>query len=684
MTKKKHNHITQIGQQLFSDFMSLPKTERTTLLKQVAGESRTMKYLYALAQQPEPLWEYVCGILPYDDAVEIATMKQVIERSRFCQLMDTIDEETLNDEEGRVWDDVVDEMNAGTFNFNMAEVLRQFHVPEHLIDTCFVDYDEVYREILTNDDEFDTEMYHNILKRLKPEYIHKINQLKKTAHLIVGMLFENGETDLSTLSVPHQKNTTPEDKLINQLYFIDGIIGYLHNQNISNPVLHKCEYYWERMTKAIFVQISQQLQQLPTHKEFPEIGKKLKQTGMVFSEFFPEVKENDLEMYYNLLLDYTRRSLCLVARNKQHEHKLMCWFSQQMGIQNETVTLTSEQQKEDEETGKLMSAAAFLEKIMFGNKEEKQETIQSYPDLTDIIQKFVDYHDITNIRLTEEVIQTLRESSNTQPKDEVVKKRSLFRFMQEHELLYIMGIFNQEEFHACHECIVQRKQNSTLRSAKIPVKITDIYNDLFNQPGDWKELPLKKEYIETMQLIRQASDLYHQLYKVNAVKVNLLSDLTFLMSTEKTDSPLKKEGIFLYNMILLSKTLISPDYITPQLAQLVDSYWNECVSQLTALTPYRNRTDIINQIHENLSCFDASPTLVQNGFSERRQTHQYILADIDELICLKHPHPHVRNTALSTRQKYTYLFEEQLNTTIDEQINMAFNRHIQQRQNIHE
>lgn len=685
MTKKKPNHIAKIGQQLFSDFMSLPKPQRTALLKQVEGETRPIKYLYALAQQPEPLWEYVCGILPYDDAVEMTTMKMVIERSRFCQLIDSIDPETLNEEEGRIWDNVMDEMNNGTFNFDMADVLQAFHVPPHLIDTCFLDYSEVYHEILSNDDEYDIDMYHEILKRLKPEYIQKINQLQKATHLIIGGLFETEDIDLSSLSMPKQTTEQKEDKLLNQLYFIDKILSYLNNQNISTPVTNKCEYYWERMAKALFVQISKQLKQLPAHKDFPEIARQLKQTGTAFSEFFPEVKENDLDLYYNLLLEYTRRSLCLAAHGKTHEEWLMKWFSQQMGISDKTISLTTKQQTEDNKTGHLITAAVLLEKMIHGTKEESQEAVQSNPDLSEqIIQKFKKHHDITTPRLTKEVIQALKQPMTYQSRENIVKKRSLFYFMQEYELLYVMGIFNQDEFNACQQCVARKKQKSTLKSAKLPIKITDIYTDLLNQPENWIALPLKKEYIEAVQQIKLASNLYQQLYTQNLIPVNLLAQYTFLSETEPTDSALRQEGIFLQNMIFISKSLSESNYVNPQLEYLVDSYWQESVSLLTTLEPYQNRSQITQQIQENLICFDAPDTPVQNGFQERRQTHQYLLADIDELICLKYKQPSVRNQALSVFHQYTHLFETRLNTTIDEQINMALNRSLRQNQNIHE
>ncbi len=697
-TKAKRGYIEEVSQTLFHEFMKLPKDERKAELELIAGSERHIKYIYALADMDIPMLAYVWGIIPYDAAKDLQSVKQMMEYENFDNALDLVDVDELDDEQHSLYLQMVESINDGNIDFDIPEQLEKLGLPEDVISKCDLSYDDVFQKLMMDEqyhvdaDGKSNNMYNNIMRRFKPEYLKKLSEFKQVISLIRDRRFDEAETDLSDGAIIPTFEKSPEtSQLVHELDITSGILNYFGNHDLDSPEIVKSIYYWEKIAQGYFCRIVKEMGYLPEHQQFPEIKERLKSVSKAFDSFFPKAKEQDVEICRDLLMDHIRQAL------KENIHKQCCtpkaleWFDKHIKTDLNKKELSEQQITYEKTINDRVAQCMYLIKEVIKKmaplttEQPEQSDLKPVGKTSDSVAQDV-YADVSFSEQTElqkamtEMDVLKNKYLSDDERYQIGGMRAVFSFMRDYELLYMMGVFNQEEYYLCKayqdEYIQQRGALGIQERT-----VVDIFNKLLEQPNSHL-LPIKKEYLAAMEQVRLASLLYQDIYTDNTVdKMCLLFDSPFENDYMAADTKLRQEGLFLEDMVLLTRHLEGTKRKNNYVVRLVNSYWEESIRQLSELPAYQGRPEVIKQIRDNMVLFESDSNMdkknqkKQHSFKTRRLLYQRLLSQLHYEICEKYVSDlNKRARALSAFARYLEPFERRLKITMNEQLKLYFGK----------
>lgn len=691
--KTKKSYIEEVGHTLFRDFMRMPREQRKTELEYVADTERPLKYLYAMALMDIFMMAYVWGFISHDEVQELQSVKKMMEYENFDDALNTVDVDALDDEQHGLYLEIVEAINKGTIDFDLPSQLERLGFPEEVVNKCDLSCDEVFQELMMNEryhvdaDGQYNDMYTDIMRRFKPEYLKKLKEFKELINLMSDGYFDMSEIDLSNeATIPTFEKRSDESQIAHELDIVSGICGYLENRGLVSPEMSKSIFYWGKVSKGYFLKLVREMRDLPEHQQFPEIKKRLKSVSEAFETLFPNAKEQDLEICRDLLINHVREALKENIQKGNCTPKALEWFDKHIKTNQGVKEFSGQQKIYDDEADKYIAERMYLIKEALTKLKPELEQFDIMPDREpseSVAQE--DHRDVPLSEQTElqkamtELDVLKNKYLSDDERDQIGGKRAVFSFMLDYELLYIMGVFNQEEYYSCkayQDEAVQQGDAIAIRECTV----VDIFNKLLEQP-DSRLLPIKKEYLAAMEQVRLASLLYQDIYTDNSVdKMCLLFDSPFENDYMAADTKLRQEGLFLEDMVLLTRHLEGTKRKNNYIVQLVNSYWEESISQLAELPEYKGRPEVVKQIRDNMMLFESDSNMDKKNrkkynFKTRRLLYQRLLSQLHYEICEKYAFDlNKRARALNTYARYLEPFEKRLKITMDEQLKLYFGK----------
>lgn len=699
--QEEQTHIEIAGKTLFREFLSSnlgAKQMRHEIFKNVRSLPRGMKYVYAMAQMELPTLAYMWGIITLDERKELEMVRQEIQNSRLDNLFGNIETDNLTHSQQVRLQKILDATIEQGRVFFTEEDQRLFGISREELAHCNVTYNEVFKELLTDDKYLidatgmPNDMYTNIAKKFKFEYFEKLNEFQLIIDFINERCFGEQEINLVNLNAnTNILNVYGPDKLQSELDCTLGIINYFENREIALPAIQKSMFYWQKVALGYFKKIAREIGELPPHDTFPEIGKNLKSSSEALMTLFPNAKETDISVCRDLLLFYVREALKEQAIKDKTLSGALEWYDKNFAGHTQIHKLSPQQQAYEKEIAKKVKTLTLFEKILANNPNiplAKVNTLDESTVSEASLAKSEHTNSPTELQRVLSELEKLKEryladDERTQHK----ANRAVFSFMSDEELLYMMGVFNQEEYLLCSAHKYKQIQQNNQHAIREQF-ITEIFDQLLADESI-PALPLKKEYLETMEQIRLAGRLYQALYTDNTPDtLDLLGAHPFENEYTQADSPLRREGLFLEDMIMLGCHLEGRKKPNQYLVKLVDSYWEESIGQLLNLPPYKGRPNVRQQLRDNLILFNLDPTMKKSErnrvycFKNRRDMYTSLLSQYHYEICVEYDANKAnRLRALTAFGKYTIPFEKQLNITEKDILNRLLGERI--RNNTH-
>lgn len=699
--KKEQTHIEIACKTLFNEFLSPNPGDRQMrheIFKNVRSLPRGMKYLYAMAQMELPTLAYIWGIITVDERIELEMIRQEIQNRRVDNLLGSIDTAHLTHSQLLYLQKILDTAIKQGKVFFTEEDQRLFGLSKEELAHCNVTYDAVFKELLTDDKYIidatgaPNDMYTNILKKFKFEYFEKLNEFQLIIDFINARYFGEQEIDLADFNTKtHLLNTYGANKLQTELDCTLGIINYFENRGIALPAIQKSMFYWQKVALGYFKKIAREIGELPPHDTFPEIGKNLKSSSEAFMTMFPHAKETDISVCRDLLLFYVREALKEQAIKDKTLSGALEWYDKNFAGHIQIHKLSPQQQAYEKEIAKKVKTLTLFEKMLANNPNiplTKVNTLDYSSVSEESLAKSEHTNSPTELQQVLKELEKLKERYLADDERTQYKaNRATFSFMSDDELLYMMGVFNQEEYLLCSAHKTRWLQQGNQHALR-EQSISEIFDQLLSDESI-PALPLKKEYLDTMEQIRLASRLYQALYTDNTPDtLDLLSAHPFENEYTDADTPLRREGLFLEDMIMLGRHLEGRKKPNQYLVKLVDSYWEESIGQLLNLPPYKGRPNVRQQMRDNLILFNLDPNMKKSernriySFKNRRNMYVSLLSQFHYEICMEYDTNKAnRLRALNAYGKYTIPFEKQLNITEKEILNRLLDKKI--RDNTH-
>ncbi len=655
MTKKDMNthlsHVEEVGKIILDYFKKMPHSVRRTIANDIVGTCRPIKYMYAYTGLPLPLQAYVWGILSYKSATQLIDMKLTMECEDYDKISQSSDSHIEQFRQALVHDNAT-RLNPSLFQSDARVLLSEMEVEPEIINQISMTYPQFFTR-LASDSKYDSDALWEMFCRFENGRLSLLGKLNRAISLYI-----DGELQLTESNKNFLENTQPIketgiDEILAQLEITKDLLDWVHSRGIETESQFKFSYYWKYTVHAITSYLINEMIVSARHSKYSDIRIKGQELGTAFSDFFAKGCHKRLEAYRELLLMYARETLIDSAKNEVEETYLLNRFDAIIGKSISRKERTSTQKRIETETNHIIQKVIHLMQLV----EEERAVSESTEQVSDV----------TELEVAIEEMSVLKEKYLSEDERyDVNKSKSVFSYMSDSELLYIMGVFNQDEYNACQEYQVT-EDTETQETIIYEQPIVDIFTEMLNSDTKKPLLPLTKEVVETMEQIRQASFLYRAMYVDNAEsRIDLVNGSIFENDYEAGPTSLRQEGLFLEDMILLNQHLGGT--VAHQLLQeLVVSYWNESVARLVQMKLPESRPEIGEQVKDNLVFFDTDVSTLkecQDSFKQRRTVYPYLLALMRHDVLKRMENDYGNRNAVYTKvESYIKPFEKKLRIT---------------------
>ncbi len=658
MTKKSENisYENQVGRFVLDYYGRMLPYERKQMYKLLKGQDRSLKYLYAYMNLPLPLQAYIWGVLPQEEAVELVDAKMIAE----CEKMDEVMNSPASNitEVQRVMYEGAVKGNMGVYMFDIRQLLTEIGIPEKVQNQVFLSYPAFFQKLLM-DEKYNIDIYTNIMRRFKSGYLQSINRFNKLNEMYVDWNLNLTQSADFALDDAKPIQETGLNRTYEYLSLIENLLDWSESRKIQTPAMIKCSTYAGFLLESAMSRAVKEMGMLPAHGTYRGIKSKMQSMSQVFSSFFRNGIDKKLELYEGLALIYAREMLKDGAKDLTEEKYLLSQFDMIVG-QKVTLDMCSEAQKQEEiKNNKLLAErlylvqkifkAAYLEEQPLNQMQQQNDT-----DISELEQAIVEVGILKN--------KYLSADERYDPR----KSLALFSFMRDYELLYTIGVLNRDEYVKCQERIKAYLHEDKGHKIK-DYTVVDVFTEELNDLELKSIMPLTKQNMETAEQIRLASLLYQDFYTDNSTdKIDLKQGYIFENDYMSASTPLRQEGLFLEDMILLARHL-GNHRSNGFLKQLLDSYWNESVAQLIKIPPYKNRPEVGKQIQNNLIFFNTDEeTLLKNKdtFEKRKPIYQQLIAQLNYEVMSKFDNDYaVRNDIIGKLTVYEQPFMDRCKIT---------------------
>lgn len=540
-------HVRKVGQKLLREIVSnMPHDVVQMHAYNVRNMSREMKYLYGLMLFKEPMSGYLWGMLSFEEADELCYAYRTILNEKTYNWLKEMDASDLSAEQ--------EELRQATMNkiaedkpINREMILSKLGFSKEKINECYLSFAEMLNHLLL---KVDFDMYIDMARCFLPSYFPAMARFNKSKLLLLENHFNQKIEEQHQGFSFGDENIHPTDKLLYRLDAINNVIITLREQGSTNLRIEKINQTWKRLAETCFYMTAQKMGELPVNEFKRFVKPKINEVSKAFMGFFDNpLPENKIEGTMKKLIQDTYTCIDKSVTDKEKKNEMLNSFEAVIGVPYQ----------------KKKSSDKMIKSSSFGMKAEQLalEKLWIKSEFEALKKKY-----LTEVEL--------------QDKDSC---RAVYAFMTDSELLYMMGVLTKAEYEAC--CKYQDKvveyngfQASESRS------ISEIFEILLDLPDEESViLPLKKEYLQKADQIRQASKLYQALYTDNyrPALTDILPENSEYNYLQKEYSPFIREGVFIENMVYTAHHAMQMSVYSSKLPELIDNYWLEAVKDIELL-----------------------------------------------------------------------------------------------------
>ncbi len=601
----------------------MPRAARKSIVENMQYQSRPVKYMYAYTCLPLPLQAYIWGVISYEDAIKLIDTKVRVECENLEDILSKSPNEYLTEKQKYMFDNILKTHDPVMFRYDIRVILDELDVDHATIPQLSLTYPQFFMRLMT-DEKYDTDTHVNILRRFEKQCLPIFEQLHQAMGLYVDR--ELGLTDIEDDFLKHEDviKSKGKDEILEQLELICKILDWSELREFQTEAQLKCAYYYKHATQALVTRLIKEMQTISTEFSSYDVASKMQQTGTVLASFLPKGYDRRLEIYMDLLLLHARETLKDGAKDKAEEQYLLQQFDKIVNKPLLQKLSTKTHKKIDSEATYMARQILNLSQLIFEScyKTSLPPKSENVPD----VSKSGGTADLEIVM--DEFLKLQDKYLSNADQYDINKLKSVYSFMNDSELMYIMGVLNHNEYRTC-----QQYQTSTNEETGEVVSweqpITDLFAEMLNAPEGLPPLPLTKENVEAMEQIRLASRLYYDMYMNDGpARIDLVNGSIFENDYKAAPTLLRQEGLLLEDLILLNQETGSQ--ITQDiLRDLVVSYWNESVSRLLKMKHPEKRPEIQSRVRKNLILFHADVDKVKgccDCFRRRKVLYPYLIA----------------------------------------------------------